>query len=98
MISLLTVFGALLGGAASSRRSADWPYVGHDPGAMRYSPLTQIQRNNVKDLKVAWSYRTGELDPKQKTTIECTPIVIDGTMYVTTIHSKVVALDAATGR
>ncbi|MCS6859915.1 MAG: serine hydrolase [Abditibacteriales bacterium] len=76
----------------------DWRSVGNDAGGMRYSPLTQINRENVKNLQVAWVYRTGELDPAKKTTIECTPIVVDGVMFVTTIYAKAVALDAATGR
>lgn len=75
---------------------ADWPHVGNDKGGMRYSPLTQINRQNVKDLQVAWTYRTG--DAGKGTTIECTPIVLEGVMYITSVRSKVIALDAATGR
>ncbi|WP_240911038.1 pyrroloquinoline quinone-dependent dehydrogenase [Paludisphaera soli] len=76
----------------------DWPGVGNDPGCMRYSTLDQIDRANVARLKPAWTYHTGELDEEGGgKTIECTPIVIDGVMYVTTALLKVVALDAATG-
>lgn len=74
----------------------EWPRVGGDPGASRYSTLSQITRKNVKQLQVAWTYHTG--DAGASTTIECTPIVIHGVMFVTTAQSKVVALDAATGR
>ena len=66
-------------------------------GGMRYSPLTEIHRDNVADLEVAWVYHTGELDRERPKTIECTPIVIDGVLYLTTGHLRVVALDAATG-
>lgn len=76
----------------------DWPNVGNDKGAMRYSPLKQINRDNVKNLKVAWTYHTGDAGAGDSTTIECTPIVIGGVMYLTTVKAKVVALDAATGR
>ncbi|HZS09634.1 MAG TPA: pyrroloquinoline quinone-dependent dehydrogenase [Blastocatellia bacterium] len=76
----------------------DWPNVGNDKGSMRYSTLKQIDRDNVKKLKVAWTYNTGDAGPDNKTMIECTPIVIDGVMYITTAKVKVVALDAATGR
>ena len=65
---------------------------------MRYSELTQINRENVKRLKVAWTFHTGELEGRKGKTIECTPIVIDGVMYVTTGYLRVVALDAATGK
>ena len=40
---------------------ADWPEYGHDKGGGRYSPLTQITRANVGDLKIAWTYRSGDL-------------------------------------
>lgn len=76
----------------------DWLSVGGDHGRMRYSHLDQINRANVKELGVAWIYHTGDLDDERKTTIECTPLVIDGVMYITTALSKVVALDATTGR
>jgi quinoprotein glucose dehydrogenase len=84
-----TVFSAVAKGR-------DWPNVGGDKGCMRYSDLTQINRRNVKRLAVAWTYHTG--DAAKGTTIECTPIVIDGLMFVTSAKSKVIALDAATGR
>jgi quinoprotein glucose dehydrogenase len=74
--------------------SVDWPVVGNDKGGMRYSPLAQIHRGNVRDLQVAWTFRTGDADG---TTIECTPLVIDGVMYVTSPKVKILALDAATG-
>jgi quinoprotein glucose dehydrogenase len=49
----------------------------------------------VTGLRVAWTYHTG--DASTGSTIECTPIVIDGTMFVTTVRCQVVALDAETG-
>src|SRR4051812_42737088 len=76
--------------------SADWPNVGNDKGGTRYSTLDQINRGNVAQLKVAWTYHVG--DAGKGTTIECTPLVVDGVMYVTTVKTKVVALDAATGQ
>jgi quinoprotein glucose dehydrogenase len=84
--------------AGQSRRIDDWPRVGNDPGCMRYSGLDQINRGNVTRLKPAWTYHTGELEGREGKTIECTPIVIDGVMYVTTGYLRVVALGAATGK
>lgn len=72
----------------------NWLCVGGDRGCSRYSSLDQINRDNVDQLKVAWTFKTGEPDK----IIECTPIVIDGIMYVTTNHSRVVALNAETGQ
>ena len=71
----------------------DWPCVGNDRGCMRFSVLDQINRENVAGLQVAWTYHTGEGDK----TIECTPLIIDGVMYITTNHLRAVALDAVTG-
>jgi quinoprotein glucose dehydrogenase len=89
---------ALVGQApAQALKTVDWPGVGNDPGCRRYSPLDQINRENVARLKPAWTYHTGELDRPGKT-IECTPIVVEGVMYLTTGYLRVVALDAATGK
>src|SRR3712207_6600647 len=76
--------------------NVDWPNVGNDKGGQRYSPLAQINRDNVTKLQVTWTWNTGDSSPGS--TIECTPLVIDGVMYVTTVRTKVVALDAATGK
>jgi quinoprotein glucose dehydrogenase len=84
--------------AGASSRASDWPGVGNDPGCTRYSGLNQINVRNVARLKPAWTYHTGELEGRPGKTIECTPIVIDGVMYVTTGYLRVVALDAATGK
>jgi glucose dehydrogenase len=78
---------------ASQGQYENWTSVGNDRGGMRYSRLEQINRENVHQLEAAWTYRTGEADK----TIECTPLVIDGVMYITTNHLRAVALDAATG-
>jgi quinoprotein glucose dehydrogenase len=65
---------------------------------MRYSSLDQINRENVRRLEPIWTYHTGELEGRPGKTIECTPIVIDGVMYITTGYLRVVALDGATGK
>lgn len=76
----------------------DWPSVGGDPGCQRWSVLSEINRENVDRLEVAWVYHTGELDRPTKKNIECTPVVVDGVMYLTTGHLRVVALRADTGK
>ncbi|WP_435011576.1 pyrroloquinoline quinone-dependent dehydrogenase [Tundrisphaera lichenicola] len=92
---LLALVGLAEGQTAPS---GDWPGVGNGPGCTRYSPLDQINRENVARLKPAWTYHTGELEGRAGKTIECTPIVVDGVMYLTTGYLRVVALDAATGK
>ncbi len=88
----------LLTSAAAATAAHEWHHYGGDAGASRYSPLTQISRSNVKRLKVAWTHHTEDSLPRPATTIESTPIVIDGVMYITTAMVQVRALDAATGK
>jgi quinoprotein glucose dehydrogenase len=80
----------------------DWSAYGRDAGGTRYSPLAQVTRQNVAQLKPAWEYHTGALLPKSdlngKAAFEATPIMIDGTLYVSTPFNQVVALDPATGK
>jgi quinoprotein glucose dehydrogenase len=79
----------------------DWPVYGRDPGGSRFSPLTQITRDNVRQLQVAWTYHTGIPDMSSMShrppALEVTPIVVDGTMYVITPTGIVAALDPVTG-
>lgn len=80
----------------------EWPYYGHDSGGMRYSRLTQINRSNVAKLKIAWVYHTGDISDgtnyPRKSEFESTPVLVDGTLYVTTPFNRVIALDPKSGR
>ena len=78
-------------------RAADWPFYGGDAGTSRYSPLKQIDTTNAGNLKVAWTFHTGDSTDRPATQIQCTPIVVDGIMYVTSAQLKVMALRADTG-
>src|SRR5256885_11885351 len=86
---------------AGGETADDWSYYGHDAGGMRYSPLGQINRENVAKLKVAWTFHTGEISDgrgaRKRTGFETTPIVVDGTLYLTTPFNRVIALDPETG-
>jgi len=79
----------------------EWVAYGHDPGGSRYSPLTQINRSNVKNLVEAWSYRTGDFADGRKTrsgsTWQHTPLLVDGTLFIATPFNRVIALDPNTG-
>jgi glucose dehydrogenase len=81
---------------------AEWPTYGNDPGGMRYSPLSQINRENVSNLKVAWIFHTGDLSDgtrdRRRSGFEATPILVDGTLYFTTPFNRVIALDPETGK
>ena len=87
-----------LGFFACHAADQNWPVYNGDFGATKYSPLKQIKRENVTRLKPAWIYRCDDMTLRPASTIECNPLVIDGTMYLTTAGLKVVALDAASGK
>jgi quinoprotein glucose dehydrogenase len=101
--SILLLVALLLFGHAYSQ-STDWPTYGNDPGGKRYSGASQINVNNVSRLKVAWTFRTGELeeykgnDAADDAAFEATPVMRDGVVYFSTASCKVFALDAATGK
>jgi len=76
---------------------ADWPAYGGTYSARRYSPLTQINTDNVRRLERAWTFRTGDL-PETRWGAETTPLKIGDTLYLCTARSRLIALDAATGR
>ena len=88
--------------AAAAEAGGDWPVYGHDPGGMRYSPLKEINRGNVSQLQVAWTFHTGDIsdgsNDRGRSGFECTPILVDGTLYITTGFNRVIALDPRTGR
>ena len=79
----------------------DWPFYGHDAGGGRFSPIADINRNNVSQLQVAWVAHSGDAsagkDGRGRTGFETTPIVVDGTLYFTTGINRVIALDPGTG-
>lgn len=87
---------------AQAARPTDWPSYGRDAGGSRFSPLTQITRKNVARLEVAWTYNTGEVGLKPRSgaepSLEVTPLVVDGTMYISTPLGRVIALDPSSGR
>jgi quinoprotein glucose dehydrogenase len=87
--------------SAQSVTDPNWPTYGNDAGGMRYSSLTQINRNNVSRLKVAWTFHTGDVSDgrngKPRSGFETTPIMVDGTLFITTGFNRVIALNPATG-
>ncbi len=87
--------------AGAAQTNVEWPIYGGDQAGSHYSALTQINRDNVGKLKLAWQWRTGEKPmPQYKTTpgvFEVTPLMVGGTLYLSTPYNRVVALDPTTG-
>src|SRR3989454_7490656 len=86
---------ATLPGLVRALGAQEWPGYGGGPESMRYSSLTQINRDNVKRLQVAWTFDAS--DGTLGTELEVNPIVVHGVMYAPTASLNVVALNAATG-
>ena len=84
---------------SESAGNEDWTMYGRDALGSRFSSLADINKENVGRLEVAWTYRTGEPLPtsQRRRSLEVTPIVVNGVMYISTPLGKVVALDPATG-
>jgi glucose dehydrogenase len=78
-----------------AQENLDWRYHGKDLSNQRFQDVDQINPSNVAKLKPAWIFHTGVSDPNMS--MEMTPIVVDGVMYVTTGDDDVFALHAATG-
>ena len=93
--------GLIFEARAQSKPDSGWPTYGNDPGGTRYSPASQINRANVAQLKVAWTYRTGALDQAtrmiRKAAFEATPILADGKLLLSTPYNHVIALDPQSG-
>lgn len=74
----------------------EWRVFGGGAENIHYSRLKQINRSNANQLKVAWTYDTGDVFSGSE--MQCNPLVIDGVMYASTPKLRVIALDAATGK
>jgi quinoprotein glucose dehydrogenase len=85
----------------SVRTNDGWNSYGGDPGGSRYSSASRITRENVAQLKVAWTFHTGasqlQTDLIHKAAFESTPILFDNKLFLTSPYDKVFALDPATG-
>ena len=95
---------AVPAGALNGVRKGEWRFYGGDQGSGKYSPLDQINRDNVQKLKVAWSWDSPDLKLLAQNSklytlgYEATPLMIGGVLYISTSLSQVAAIDAATGK
>ncbi len=93
--SILILCLSMITGGVAAGADVDWPVNG-GPYNIRYSPLAQVNRDNVAQLSVAWSYDSH--DSFKDSEMQSNPIVVDGMLYATTPTMHVVALDATSGR
>ena len=100
-ISGLFILACSCGRTRDSRLSeaaGDWPVYLGGKTSSHYSPLSQVNRQNVTRLKVAWQYHSGLDEVENLSQIQCNPLVINGVLYGTSPRLKVFAVDASTGK
>jgi quinoprotein glucose dehydrogenase len=87
--------------SADGQPDGDWWAYGRTQFGQRYSPLKQITPSNAKNLKVAWTFRTGDMqgpNDSPETTFEVTPIKVRDTLYLCSQHQRLFAIEAKTGK
>lgn len=103
-VFLLLLAGLLIGGhlllvgapaVSSTPLDLEWQHYGNDLSNTRFQDVDLINSANVANLKPAWVFHTGVLDPKAE--LETSPIEVNGKLYITDGHDDVFALDATTG-
>jgi quinoprotein glucose dehydrogenase len=80
-----------------NKAGTDWPVYLGDNSSSQYSPLNQINRQNVHLLEPVWEYHSENGNPGKRTQIQCNPIIIDEILYGTSPKLKVFALKAGSG-
>jgi glucose dehydrogenase len=98
-LAVATLLAIVPAHQASAQNGTDWPMYGHDLASTRFSPLSQINADNVARLDVAWSYpmRPGGTGPAGGTFAQVTPIVVNDVMYLPA-GNRVLALEPETGK
>jgi quinoprotein glucose dehydrogenase len=99
-LATLVLAAAMLSSAAGVRAQS-WSVYGGDAAGTRYSPATGITKANVAELRVAWTYHTGDAARHgaafTHSSFEVTPILASGKLVFCTPFDRVIALDATTG-
>ena len=84
--------------AQSGTAGGEWRYYGADAQSTKYSPLDQINRDNVGKLQVAWTWKAQNFGPRADPNYEVTPLMVHGVLYFTAgMRRDTVAVDAVTG-
>src|ERR1700744_3815879 len=94
----LTIALLIAVSACKNQKDTDWPVYGGNQYENRYSPLTQINKDNVMDLKPVWVYHAVDTDKRTQRETQCQPIVVGHTLFGTTPRMQLFALDPATGK
>ncbi|RPI57266.1 MAG: pyrroloquinoline quinone-dependent dehydrogenase [Acidobacteria bacterium] len=100
---VLALVGLLVAAAASmsaqyGTTNGEWRAYAGEPGSTKYSPLDQINKDNAKDLRIAWRFKTDNLGPRPDYNMQSTPLMVNGVLYAQAgTRRTVVALNPETG-
>jgi quinoprotein glucose dehydrogenase len=84
--------------AQKGGQGGDWLHYGADPGSTKYSSLDRINRENVKNLRIAWRWKADNFGPNPEFNLQATPLAVNGILYTTAgTRRNVVAIDGETG-
>ena len=81
--------------SSSKQQLRTWEVYRGTAGAQQFSDLDQINKDNVHSLEPAWIFHTG--DNTERSPMECNPIIVGNTMYLTSAALDLMAVNAATG-
>lgn len=107
--ALFAAMVSLPGLAQTGAQDGEWRHYGADPGHSKFSPLAQINADNVQRLQVAWTWESVDSDIRANNEIirqrgsfrsyayEVTPLMVGGVLYTTTSLGQIAAIDPATG-
>ena len=105
-VAVVAVMLAAQAGRLSGQSTGEWRAYGADKGSSRYSPLTEINRDNARSLRVVW--RQSVIPPELKALVppdaripnisQNTPLMIGGLLYVATSLGTAAALDPESGK
>src|ERR687898_3503898 len=89
---------SLMVSGQTGAKNGEWPHWGADLASTKYSPLDQINRDNVKNLRVVWRWKADNFGPRPQNNLEATPFMIGGVLYTTAgTRPSVAAIDGAKG-
>jgi quinoprotein glucose dehydrogenase len=105
-VSWLIIFVLTFSAFSQQRvKSGEWRSYGGDNASRKYSPLSEINKTNLNKLKIAWSWVVPDAEITKSnqtlaraTYFQCTPLMVNGVLYVTTPLSQLAAVDAGSGK
>jgi quinoprotein glucose dehydrogenase len=97
-IVCLLVWASIPMAGQTGAKNGEWRAYAADPGSTKYSPLDQINKDNAKDLRIAWRFKTDNLGATPDFNMQAVPLVVNGVMYTQAgSRRNVVAIDPTTG-